>query len=166
MISSVVAALRLFGGWNAGHAVGDRLDAGEGGAAGREGAQDEEHRQQPAGVRGLAQRGSCALSAVIPSPNADLGEADGQHRVDREHEPVGGDRERASGLLDAAKVDRRRAATTKPSDSATACGASDGTALVIAATPADHRHGDGEHVVDQQRRRRRPATRPRPGSRG
>ena len=56
MIASVAAALRLFGGSKRGDAVGDRLDAGQRGAAGGERAQDEEDGQQPAGLgtRGAA----------------------------------------------------------------------------------------------------------------
>ena len=58
MITSVEAALRLFGCSNAGNAVRDRLDAGQRGAAGGERAQDEEDDEEAAGVGDLAQLGS------------------------------------------------------------------------------------------------------------
>ena len=58
MITSVVAAFRLFGGLEGRHPVGDRLDAGQRGAAGGERAQDEEDDEQAAGVGDLARAGS------------------------------------------------------------------------------------------------------------
>ena len=66
-------------------------------------------------------------------------------------EAVGGDGERPAGLLDAAQVRPRSAARPATSDSATACGASDGERRGDRGDAGDHRHRDGQHVVDQQR---------------
>ena len=105
--SSVVAALRLFGLLERRHAVGDRLDAGERGAAGRERAQQQEDEGEAGEVACSAAMVRSALGARRSSPSTKMRTQPGEdHPDDDDHERVGRDGERGARLADAAQVDR------------------------------------------------------------
>jgi hypothetical protein len=143
-----VAGLRLA---ERGHAVGDRLHAGEGGRPGREGVQEQEEgdrRQLAAGAGQLGgllvrvldrtEAGEHPVAAVADDP----AEAHDVH--------VGGDGEDAAGLTDAAEVPPQQHQDEGGGDRHPVVAQRlDGRRQRGRAGRHAHRHG--EHVVDQQR---------------
>ena len=154
MIDSVAAALRLFGGSNAGtpfETASTPVSAVQPEANAR---RTRKTVSRPPVSRDLRAAGSAALSAVMPSPNSDLREADREHRVDRERRTRrSGPRTRGPDSLTPRRL-TTVSSTTKPSDSATACGASAGHRARDRRDAGDDRDRDRQHVVDQQRRGR------------
>jgi hypothetical protein len=88
-----------------------------------------------------------------PRAEGDLREAHDQHGVDRNHEPVGGHRERSSRLLDAAQVDHSQE-PDEPNRERDGVMGERGHRARDGGHARNYRHGNGEHVVDQQRRGR------------
>ena len=147
-----------------GHAVGDGLDAGDRGAAGGEGVQHARRAPAPVEEPVAVDR----RRATLPSTSCADDRAGRRRRTAHSAEPeqhdhvddeeVGGDGEdlartpsRRGGCRTAMSAmknerDRHRVAALRPSKAETS-----------AAVPADDRHRDGEDVVGEQRRRRRPA---------
>lgn len=142
-----VAALRLAEG---GDAVADRLDAGERGAAGGEGAQQQEAEGESGEALVLGsdlQVGGGRPHGVAEDEAAEG--APGDEGEDPGHEDVGGDGEEAARLLDAAEVHEgeqhddgdggRRLVLHDEGD---------GGAEVLHA--GGDGHGDGQDVVDEE----------------
>ena len=94
-----VAAARLFEGRNT---VGDRLDAGEGGGAAGERAQDQEDRQRLRAVQRLHGR---RVGHHAQRPQCKARQADYNRDVHHHDEEVGRDGEDRPGFLDAAQID-------------------------------------------------------------
>lgn len=142
-----VAAL---GAAEGGDAVADRLDAGERGAAGGEGAQQQEDEGEAREARVLrldlelrGGRGHGLAEDQAPDDAPD------QHEEDAADEDVGGDGEELARLPDAAQVHHReqgdgddRAERLVLDDEG------DGRPEVLDA--GGDRHGHGQHVVDEE----------------
>jgi hypothetical protein len=132
-------------------AVGDRLDAGQGRAAGREGPQRQEGEREPgqAGVLLLGQH--LVVGALGPRrvTGGRLEQPVDDHRADAQHEPVRGHGEGPARLLDAAQVHRRQERDAQQGQRDAVVGQPlEGTDDVV--DPGRDRHGDRQHVVDEQ----------------
>ena len=145
-----VAALGLAEGR---YAVADRLDARQGGAAGGEGTGQQEHqadlRQRtvpPLGGHDL-QPGALGHRQV---PGQQPQQAIGAHAEDRRHEQVGRDREERARLADATQVHRGQQRDGDHTHRRLVADESFDAAGGVLGGRGD-RHGDREHVVDQQR---------------
>ena len=144
MMTSVVAGvlpLRLL---ERGHAVGDRLDAGDRGAAGGERVQHhvERRAEEQPGARvcrtGASPRGR--VVAVGRSPATSFDEADAEQHDHVDDEEVGRDREELPRLRDAAQVAERDDDDEQRPRSRPRTGASAGTADVERGRAGGDRH--------------------------
>ena len=151
-----VLALRLAEG---GHAVADRLDAGEGGAAGREGTRQQERHRQSGERRVVGRLGGDVVRRALRLRQVAEevpDEPPGGHEADRDHEQVGRDGEGGAGLLRAAQVQRHEQQDEdRRGERLVADEPRDGRGGVLHAR--GDRHGDREDVVDQQGARHRHA---------
>lgn len=148
--SRVRAAFSPLGFLNSRHPVADRLDPGERGTAGREGAQQQEHQREPADAHLLAADLEVGGLGLEFGPGEQPQHAPQQHAADREHEQVGRDGEGDPGLLEPAQVAEGQQHQDHQRDR-------DLVRLEELQQGADvldtgrDRHRDGQDVVDQQR---------------
>ena len=146
-----VAALRWLEG---GHAVADGLDAGERGAAGGEGAREDGH-EGPAGdlLRAIGPHDDevRGLGLEVLAHCEDAEQADGEHRQHGDHEDIGRDGEGRPGVAGAAQVHQREEDDDADGGPRLVAGEERGHGLGV-DHPGRHRHRDGEHVVDHERR--------------
>ena len=132
------------------HAVGDRLDAGERAAPGREGLQDEQDGDRLESARGQLRRAELLL---VQAEGMD--EADGDDGEQAEDEDQRGQQEGTGRLAQAAQVEHR-------DDEEDAEAERDGGTGKRGEGGGERGHtgrdgdGDGQRVVDHERRRRRP----------
>ena len=150
--ASVVAAFLRLGLAEGRDAVADRLDAGERGTAGGEGAQQQEDEREAgqALMLGLDRRGRRSAPAWSSPRTSPRKAPQRDHDEDADDEDVGRDREELAGLLHAAQVHQRE--QHDHADRAEHLVLDDeghGRAEVLDA--GGDRHGDGEDVVDEQR---------------
>ena len=132
------------------HAVRDRLDAGHRRAAVRERRQQHEGRQQAAWpMAGCASSCGGAMRAGEIPPRADR-----EHREDADDEEVGGHREDPARLANAAQVADHDQDATKPSAISTRYGTPLRERRRERRDAGGDADRDGQHVVDEQRRRR------------
>ena len=130
-----------------GNAVGDRLDPGQGGAARSERAQDQ-HGRDPADLARVAHAVVGALGDETVAERDARG-THGQHHEHADHEAVRRDGERPARLLDPAQVDEREHADEAEREG-DRVGSQRRDRAGDRCDAGNDRHGDGEHVIDQQ----------------
>ncbi len=151
MTTSVVAALRLLGSSKAGTPL---ETASTPVSAVHPEANARSTRNTPGRRRSRRHR-----EAVVGTLGRDAGaerdlpEPDGEQQVNRCHETVGRQSERPAGLLDAAQV-RERQDGDEAERQPNRMRSERGHRARDRRHAGDHRNRNGQHVVDQQRRRR------------
>ena len=151
MMASVCAAFFARGWRNAGTPSEIASTPGERGGAGRERVQDHEQPDRGGGGRELGRRDERVGHDGASTEHA-LADPDDQQREDRDDERVRGHGEERSRLLDPSQV-RQRDQYDEPDRQLHPVGAQPGHRRDQREHAGDHRHGDGQHVVRQQRGR-------------
>ena len=139
-----------------GHAVGDRLDAGERDGARREALEDQEQAERAAGLRAPPRTRSGSNGIVLMSPNQPKNDCVSPTTTSSGEDDdveVGRDREDPARLLDAAQVgerDERRRARGRAAPAGRR--GPERRDRDDRGDAGRDRHRDGEDVVDEQRR--------------